>query len=129
MENGDWDTAQSLLEEVLDISDDSVQASNRHTANVLFNYGRVWGHQGNPTKQIYYLEKALDMRRNVLPANSLEIADSLNTLGSALEHQNQNEEAIKYFEEAFKIFDSRLGKNHPSTIEAWNNLMITKNKR
>ncbi|MCC8076549.1 MAG: tetratricopeptide repeat protein [Clostridiales bacterium] len=69
-----------------------------------------------------YHKDALDIRLKVLGENHPDTANSYNDLGVVYVRQGKYDEAVELFLKAWKIWQEKLGPEHPHTQKAKNNL-------
>ena len=74
------------------------------------------------SKAVAYYEAALHNLRGQQGESSDEIRQLLIKLGKVYESKADNKKAREYYQQAVKFFETELGKTHPATISAKDNL-------
>lgn len=97
-------------------SDHAVLAGLRHL------HGKALREMGDFEQAEKLFRSVLEQRKNLPSEDKLGIADTLGELGAVLESTSQFDEADGCLQECYDVTAEVLGRNHPMTLTAMNNL-------
>jgi tetratricopeptide (TPR) repeat protein len=119
---GDYATAQPLLERALAIDEQVLGPTHPYTASSLNNLAELLKRQGDYATAQPLLERALAIYEQVLGPTHPDTAGSLNNFALLLESQGDYAGAKLLYERALAICEQALGSQHPNTATSLNNL-------
>lgn len=119
---GSYDTAQSLIEEALQVQRDRLAGDEPELARSLVALGKLLRDRGKHEEAQPLLEEALILRQRLWGDEHLEVAESLNELARLYESQGELDKAESHFREALAMQQRLLGTEHAAIAEGLNNL-------
>ena len=143
LRRGEFQQAETLHEEVLNIHMKTLGESNATTANSMSNLARVYDLQGRYADAERLYRRALEVREKVLGPNHPDVATNLNNLAKVLQDLGKDEqitaseararrsgggivgsltEVEAMYRRALAIQEQTLGTNHAATALTLSNL-------
>jgi CHAT domain-containing protein len=103
---------------------EAVGASPGRRADVHYNLCRLYMDLHLAGEALAACERALELRLVATPADDPAVAIVENMLGGALQRVGRHDEAVARLRHALDVFETRLGPDHPYTLDALSNLPI-----
>ena len=119
---GDYDRAQTLLENALALRRQSLNAQHLDVAESLNHLAAVAYEKGDFAGSETMYREALDLRRNLLGTTHLSVADSMTGLGRALVALGRFTEAEPLIRDALALRRNQLGNDHKDVAESLHRL-------
>ncbi len=119
---GDYNKAETILLNLLDIEENSSSTNCALKAITLNDLGVIYKRLGQYDRSINYLSASLQLKQSCLNPEDPSITISLNNLAGVYMKQKDYTRADSLYRASIKIKTKLYGPNHPSTLLAWNNL-------
>jgi serine/threonine-protein kinase len=121
---GDYDRADSLQKEALELRNRLYDAPHAEIATSLSDYAMVQLERGRHAVAESLHTKALAMRRQLYGPNHRSVSNSLNNLGITLLRLGKHAAADSVHREALAIKRKQLGPRHPETAATLDHLGV-----
>jgi tetratricopeptide (TPR) repeat protein len=122
---GDFATARTIYERVLEAQTKVLGPEHRATLNTLQNLASTLYAMGSVSAARAALELVLEARTRILGPEHLDTLNSLQNLAGALHDQRNFPAARASYEQAVDARTRILGPEHPDTLNAVQNLAAT----
>ncbi|HVG08597.1 MAG TPA: CHAT domain-containing tetratricopeptide repeat protein [Thermoanaerobaculia bacterium] len=121
-DNGQWQRAEELENQALQIRRDKLPANDPLVAKSLGELGAIYYRQGLYAKAEPLLADAVRIRRQAEPPDPLALAEALNTLAEVYRARDRYGDAEELFREALTLARPAEGDEAPLVAEILNNL-------
>jgi tetratricopeptide (TPR) repeat protein len=124
-ENGDWDNAEQLDVQVVDMRKKLLGAEHIHTLDSIAYLSRTYRSQGRWNEAEQLNVQVVDMRKKLLGAEHPHTLDSIENLASTYRNQGRWNEAEQLQIHVMDMRKKLLGAEHPNTLISIVNLAST----
>ncbi len=129
LEQGENERAESLFQEVRNISESTGNGEDEITANTYRALGKTRSAQGDYEEAKKLCRRAIEIRRALPGDHREELAGDLNQLGLSLVQSGKHEESVAALREALDLMTATRGKNHTFIGQINNNIGWALGKR
>lgn len=113
-----YTVAMSYYAKALSIRSRLLGDNHPLTAEIYHEIGLIYDKWGQYADALEYQEKALSIDRKVYGEENTSTAEYFQSIGVVYYHQDDKTTAYYYIRKALRIFEIKLGSNHPRTVSA-----------
>ena len=124
-ENGDWNNAEELMIQVMDMRKKVLGAEHPHTLTSMANLASTYWNQGRWNEAEPLGVQVMDMTKRVLGAEHPHTLTSMANLASTYRNQGRWNEAEQLDVQVMDMRKRVLGAEHPDTLTSMANLAST----
>ena len=123
-EKGDYDVAQMMAQESLNLREKALGEKDLKTLSSLRNLATMFWRQGKNVKAEEIFRQVLDSYEETLGNEHPDTLRIVNDLGLVLDNQGEYEEAEKVYRRALSASEKILGEEHSDTLKSLTNLGV-----
>ena len=124
-ENGDWDEAEQLKVQVMDMRKRLLGADHPDTLTSMGNLAVTYHSQGKWNEAEQLEVQVMDMRKKLLGADHPDTLKSMANLAGTYHSQGKWNEAEQLEVQVMDTRKKLLGADHPDTLRSMQNLAVT----